>query len=104
MGTALRNLVDNINSGNYSDAASLMSENFIQNVLEVWTRNEVPAYFERAQPIDLRSVGNPLFFADGRLSIDVVDMGLFGGLGRSATHAGFSATRAASTSSMITWI
>jgi hypothetical protein len=76
---ALRNLVDSINSGNYSDAASLMTENFIQNVLEVSTRNDVPAYFEGAQPIDLQSVGNALSFADGRLSIDVVDMGLFGG-------------------------
>jgi uncharacterized cupredoxin-like copper-binding protein len=78
---ALANLFNCINSGDYLAAAALMTDNFIQNYIGVSTPYDIPATFEGVQPIDLRSVSNAQTYADGRVSVDAVFTGLFGGPG-----------------------
>ena len=78
---ALRNLFTCINAGDYLAAAALMTDNFIQNYIEVSTPYDVPATFADVQPVDLRSVDNAQTYADGRVSVDVVFTGLFNGPG-----------------------
>jgi uncharacterized cupredoxin-like copper-binding protein len=78
---ALANLINCINGGDYLAAAALMTDNFIQNFLEVPTPYDVPATFEGVQPIDVRSVSSAQTYADGRVSVDAVFTGLFGGPG-----------------------
>jgi uncharacterized cupredoxin-like copper-binding protein len=78
---ALENLFNCINGGDYLAAAALMTDNFIQNLLEVPTPYDVPATFEGVQPVDLRSVSNAQTYADGRISVDAVYTGLFNGPG-----------------------
>ena len=78
---ALANLFNCINGGDYLAAAALMTDNFIQNFLEVPTPYDVPATFEGVQPVDVRSVSNAQTYADGRVSVDAVFTGLFGGPG-----------------------
>ena len=78
---ALRNLINCVNAGDYLAVAALMTDNFIQNFIEVPTPYDVPATFEGVQPIDLRSVDNAQTYADGRVSVDAVFTGLFNGPG-----------------------
>jgi uncharacterized cupredoxin-like copper-binding protein len=78
---ALQNLINCINGGDYLAAAALMTDNFIQNFIEVPTPYDVPATFEGVQPVELRSVGNAQTYADGRVSVDAVYTGLFNGPG-----------------------
>jgi hypothetical protein len=77
--TALHNIVRTINTGAYAEAVSLMTDRFVQDVFGVSDRKEIPALLEGVSPIALRSVGNPLAYVDGRLSIDAATTGFFAG-------------------------
>ena len=78
---ALQNLFNCINGGDYLAVAALMTDNFIQNFLEVPTPYDVPATFEGVQPIAVRTLANAQSYADGRVSVDAVISGLFSGPG-----------------------
>ena len=72
-----RNLINCVNGGDYLAAAALMTDNFIQNFLEVPTPYDAAADFEGVQPMDIRSVGNAQTYDDGSVSVDVVYAGFF---------------------------
>ncbi|MDQ3045208.1 MAG: hypothetical protein M3R06_08675 [Chloroflexota bacterium] len=82
---AIQNLFNCINSGDYLAVAALLTNNFIQNFIEVPTVYDVPASFEGVQPIDVRSVGNAQSYEDGSVSVDGVYTGLFNGPGSIAS-------------------
>jgi len=81
---AIQNIFNCINGGDYLAAASLLSNNFIQNFIEVPTVYDVPATFGDVAPVDARSIGNAQTYEDGRVSVDVVYTGLFNGPGQIA--------------------
>ena len=77
----LENLINCLNGGDYLAVAALMTDNFLQNFIEVPTRYDVPASLEGAQPIETRMVGDVQTYGDGRISVDWVYAGLFNGPG-----------------------
>ena len=86
---ALENLFNCINAGDYLAVAALLTENFIRNFIDVPTPYDVPATFEDVQPVAVRSLGNAQTYADGRVSVDAVYTGLFGGPGALASDRWF---------------
>ena len=88
-GAAVENLANCINAGDYLAVAALLTDNFIQNFIEVPTAYDVPATFEGVQPIATRSIGQVQTYDDGRVSVDWIYTGLFNGPGGLASERFF---------------
>ncbi len=87
--TALENLINCINGGDYLAVAALATDDFIRDVIGVPTPYDVPGSFEGVQPMAVRSIGNAQSYADGSVSVDVVYTGLFGGPGALSSERWF---------------
>lgn len=77
----LENFINCLNAGDYLAVAALLTDNFLNNYLELTNPYDVSANLEGAQTLEIRSIGEARTYADGSVSIDFVYAGLFNGPG-----------------------
>ena len=74
--------VNCVNAGEFLAVAALVTDEFSRGFLEVPTPCDVPATFEEAPPVAVRSLGNAQAYADGTLNVNIAYDGVFNGPGQ----------------------